>query len=260
MSTSVYCSSNKHFDLPCIRRVERDTPLAWLGAGWSDFRRAWATSLPYGILLAAVAAGLVYQAADQPYLAMALAGGFLLVTPLFAAGFYQISRRLEWQDGGRVGAEPQIGRLFGTSATLFGLLLVALLAVWINLASTMTTALATGAWAMDESFSLLALFSADSLPFVASYFGIGALVAATVFCIGVVTLPMLVDRRTDLATAIATSLLVVKENPVAMAVWAALIAVLSVAGMVSLFIGFAVLLPVIGHGSWHAYRDLVEKT
>lgn len=259
MSTSVYCSSNKHIDLPCIRRVETGAPLAWLAAGWNDFRRAWRMSLPYGIVLAAAAAGLVYYAADQPFLALALASGFLLVTPVIAAGFYQISRRLEWQDGGGIGVPPPIGRLVGTNTALFGLLLVMLLAIWIDLAAISTALLTPRELAMSGSFSLLALFDVDNLAFVAAYFGLGAVVAATVFGIGVITLPMLMDRQTDLATAIATSLLVVKENLAAMALWAALIAVLILAGMLSLFVGFAVLLPVVGHATWHAYRGLVDK-
>lgn len=258
MSTSVYCSSNKYIDLPCIRRIDRSEPVAWLDAGWNDFRRAWPASLPFGVLLAAMGLGLVYYLADQPYLAMALAGGFLLVAPVIAVGFYQISRRLAWEDAGRIGDRPPIGRLFGTNTALFGLLLVILFAIWIDLAAITTALLTPRDLAMSGSFSLLALFSLDNLPFVASYFGIGILLAAMVFSISVITLPMMIDRQADLATALATSLLVVKENPVAMLVWAAAMAALVMAGMLSLFIGFAVLFPVIGHATWHAYRALVE--
>jgi len=259
MSTSVYCPSNKHIDLPCIRRVETGAPLAWLNAGWDDFRRAWRTSLPYGMALAAVGAGLVYYAADRPFLALALAGGFLLAMPLVAAGFQQISHRLEWRDGGRIGAPPPIGRLFDTNTALFGLLLVVVVALWVNLAAIATALLSPRELAMSASFSLSALFGVDNLAFLAAYFGIGAVLAATVFGIGAITLPMLMDRQTDLITAIATSLLVVKENPAAMTLWATLIGALALAGMLSLFVGFAVLLPVLGHATWHAYRDLLAK-
>lgn len=248
MSVSVYCPHNKHVDLPCLHRVERAAATAWLAAGWRDFRRAWPASLSFGVAFGILGLTLLYYAAGQPDLAMALAGGILLLAPLLAAAFYQISRRLEWLDNGRIGAPPAIGRLFGSQGALFGLLLVTAFAIWVQFA--MVAAPSTAG-----EFSLAALFSPASL----AYAGIGTLVAAVVYVVGVITLPMLMDRQTDLATAMTTSWLVVKENPAAMATWAAIIAAMLVVGMLSLFIGFAVALPVVGHANWHAYRELVER-
>jgi len=259
MSTSVYCPHSKHIDLPCIRRVDFTAPATWLNAGWSDLRRAWPSSLPYGIALGALGFGLVYFLAGRPQLTMALIGGFLLLGPALAAGFYQISRRLEWQDSGRIGAKPPIGRLFGSNTALFGLALAVVFAVWINLSMMLTALLSSPELATGETFSLLALFSPDNLPFVLSYLTLGAVLAVLVFSASVTTLPMLMDRQTDVATAVMTSLIVVRANLAAMAVWALIIAVLMLAGMVSLFIGFAVFFPVIGHATWHAYRELVER-
>lgn len=259
MSTTVYCPSNKYIDLPCIRRVDYSEPGVWLDAGWNDFRRAWMVSLTYGIVLGALGLGLLYYWADRPYLTMALAGGFLLVAPVIAVGFYQISRRLEWQDRGGIGERPAIGRLFGTNTALFGLLLAVVFAIWIDLAAILTALLTPRELAFGGAFSLFSLFSLDNLGFVLAYFAVGATLAAAVFCLAVVTLPMLMDRRTDLVTALMTSLTVVKSNPGAMAIWAAIIALLILAGMLSLFIGFAIIFPVLGHATWHAYRALVES-
>lgn len=260
MSSSVYCPSNKHVDLPCIRRIGIDQPAAWLDAGWNDFRRAWLTSLPYGLVLGGMGLALLYYAADRPYLAVALASGFLLVAPVIALGLYQISRRLEWQDNGMVGERPPVGRLFDSNIALFGVLLAVIFAIWVDLAAITTALLTPRELAITGSFSLLALFSLDNLPFVLGYFGVGGLLAALVFSLSVITLPMLLERQVDLVTAVSTSLVVVKENPAAMAVWAAIIAAVMLAGMLSLFIGFAILFPVLGHATWHAYRDVVERS
>ena len=257
MTTSVYCPSNEHIDLPCIHKVERLRPLAWLDAGWGDFRRAWPQSLPYGVLLGAVGLGLLYYLADRPYLTMALAGGFLLLAPVVAAVFYQISSQLEWQEGGMTGEKPSVGRLFGTDSALFSLMLAIVFAIWVDLAAITTALFSSRELVINGAFSLLSLFNLDNIPFVIGYFALGALLAGVTFSIGVVSLPMLMDRQTDLVTALTTSLVVVKENPVAMAVWAVLIAVLMVAGMLSLFIGFAVFFPVLGHATWHAYRAVL---
>lgn len=259
MSTSVYCPHSKHMDLPCIRRVDFAAPAAWLNAGWRDFRRAWMTSLPFGAVFGVLGFGLVYYLAGRPELTMALTGGFLLLGPALAAAFYQISRRLEWQDGGRIGAQPPVGHLFGTNTALFGLALAVVFAIWINLSMLLTALLSSPELAAGEAFSLVALFSLDNLPFVLAYLALAVVLGVLVFSISVTTLPMLMDRKTDVATAIMTSLVVARANMAAMALWGFIIAVLMLAGMVSLFIGFAIFFPVIGHATWHAYRELVER-
>lgn len=259
MSVSVYCPHSKHVDLPCVRRVERDAVATWMAAGWHDFRRAWAVSLAYGVVLGAAGLAVLYAIADRPYLAMAVATGYVFLGPALAAGLYQVSRRVEWQDTGRIGGQPSIGHLLGAHSALFALVLVLAFALWINLAMMGTTWFSAPELMVAGAFSPLALFSLDGLPYLLASAGIAALIAVAVFAFGAVTLPMLLDRHTDLATAMLTSWLVVKENPAVMASWAANIVVLMAIGMASLFIGFAVLFPVLGHASWHAYRDLVER-
>lgn len=260
MSTSVYCPDYKQINLPCIHRVSLGEPLAWLASGWNDFRCAWPVSMPYGFLLGIMGLALIYYTADRPYLTMALAGGFMLIAPAVAIMFYQVSRRLEWSDSGRIGARPPISRVFNSNIALFGLLLAMIFAIWIDLAAITTALMTPRDLAMPDAFSLLSLFRLDNLAFVMSYFAIGALLAVMVFCTSVITLPMLMDRDIDLVTAITTSMVIVRENPAAMLFWAATITLLVGLGMFSLFIGFAVIFPVLGHASWHAYRGLVAQT
>lgn len=259
MNTSVFCPRNKYIELPCIRRVAPAVTLTWLARGWQDFQRAWAVSLALGAVIGGLGLAVIYLVSDRLYLTMALAGGYLVIAPVLAAGFYQISRQLEWQDTGQIGSRPGMVRLVGTNTALFGLLLAVVFAIWIDLALIATALVSARELAMADSFSLLNLFSLDNLPYGLAFFAIGALVAATVFTFSVVTLPMLMDRQVDLATAMMTSWVVVKENPAAMAAWAGLIVALMAIGMATLFIGFAVLFPVLGHATWHAYRGLVER-
>ena len=256
MSHSVYCPHGKHVELPCVHRLEGGAVATWLAAGWHDFRRTWPASLAYGAVFGALALAGLYYTAGQRYLSMALAGGYLLLAPVLAAAIYPITRRLEWQDTGQTGTRPSLGNLFNSQAALFGLILVVVFAIWINLAM-----ITTAAFAVPEpaEAGALALFGPAYLPFLLTYSAIGTLMALAVFVASAVTLPMLMDRQTDLITAVLTSWVVVKENPAALAAWAAAIALAMLVGMLSLFIGFAVLFPVLCHAGWHAYRELVER-
>lgn len=258
MSSSVYCPESRHVNLPCLHAVDAGEPLLWLGKGWADFKATWRRSLSYGIALAVLGAVMTYQAIGHPYFIMALMGGFLLVAPILATVFYRLSQNLEARTGELRGNSTAARPWLNAGVGLYGLLLAVVFAIWINLAAIATALLTPRELAMSGEFSLFLLFSADNLFFVIAYLALGALLAASVFSISVVTMPMLIDRRIDLATALATSLAVTRGNFAAMAAWATIIALLTIAGMLSLFIGFAIVFPVLGHASWHAYRSLVE--
>ena len=87
---------------------------------------------------------------------------------------------------------------------------------------------------------------------------LGGVLAAPIFASTVIAIPLLLDRRVTLMRAVLTSWQVVLSNPVAMAVWAFLIMGLTALGMASLLLGLIAVIPVLGHASWHAYRDLVD--
>jgi uncharacterized membrane protein len=91
-----------------------------------------------------------------------------------------------------------------------------------------------------------------------AYLGIGGIVAAFVFALSVVSVPMLLDRKCDLLQAMQASIGAVAENPLPLALWATLIMILTAAGFATGLLGFIVVMPLLGHASWHAYRDLVE--
>lgn len=246
------------FALPGIRQITPTRPFAWLRAGWQDLRANPLPSLAYGLLFALGGDLILLAALDHPHLMTVAVSGFFLVAPLLAAGLYELSRsrtcgqRLLFIDSLRV------FRRNGESLALFGLLLALAALIWERF-SAIAFALLSGDGVTSGSALLTEIIlHGEHTLFVATWFALGGLLAAFIYCIAVVSVPMLVDRDCDIATAMATSLRVVMRNPLPMLVWAALIASLTLLGFATLLFGLIVFLPILGHASWHAYRDLVE--
>lgn len=252
-------SQSQTVALPGIRRVTVDRPLTWLRAGVLDFRRGWPLSLTYGLVIAALGWIMVDWAWNRLHLAMALTTGFLLVAPFLAIVFYDISHRLAMHH-----PVPDLLRPIGTlrrNATnigLFAVMLAFLMSSWERLSAVLVALFLKNDLVTTQSFSLGLIFGAEHLGFIVAYFAFGALFALAVFALSVVTLPMLIHRKTDIVTAMLTSLRTVRDNPLPMLVWASLIVGLTIVGYLTWFVGLVVIFPVLGHATWHAYRDLVE--
>lgn len=245
--------------LPEVRKVEPQRPFVWLQRGWADFKKAALPSLIYGGWAAAFGFALLMVAWRSTYLVPALVGGFLLVAPFVAIVFYALSQQIE--QGRRVdGAEAVFAwRRNSESIALWGLVLTLALILWERIAAILF-ALSYGGEVTDLRMLMADIFlSGKYLPLLLVYFAVGGIFAFTVFVFGVVTAPMLLDRDVDVVTAALTSLRACLANPRAILVWAALIAVLTALGFATAMIGMAIIFPVLGHASWHAYRDLVQK-
>lgn len=247
-------------DIPAIRQVRSSRPLHWLGQGWRDFRRTWPVSLSYGVIFAVMGGTLVNWARDSSHLSMALVSGFALVAPFLAIGFYALSSRLEHRlvAGGFFHPLATVRRN-AVSIGLFALMLAFILSAWERISALLVGIFLKNDLVAFGYFSLGLLFDREYLGFVIAYLVFGAILAAMVFALSVVSLPMMMDRPVDTVTAIMTSLWAVWRNPLPMLVWAALIGALTLVGVLTLFVGLAVLFPLMGHATWHAYRDLVAK-
>ncbi len=246
----------RNIQLPTLRRVKATAPFHWLRAGWNDFVHNWVLSLIYGAIFAAAGYLMIEYVWARLHLAIALTSGFLLVAPFLAIGFYDLSRRQEVRGLYR----PFQGvRENATSIGLYGFMLAFILSGWERISAILVGLLLKADIVTDQRFSLTLLLAPEHIGFIVPYMLFGALVAALVFALSVVSLPMLMDRRVDLITAIVTSLWVVRENPLPMLVWALLIAVLGFIGLLAWFIPLVIVFPVLGHATWHAYRDLVEQ-
>ncbi len=245
-------------EAPGVRGIHSGRPLAWLAQGVRDLARAPAPSLFYGVVFAAagyLAIGVLGQFA---YLVTAMLSGFLLLAPFLAIGLYRISQRLERGERPGLIDSMTAWRVNYGSIGLFAAFLGFAFIFWERLSAIMF-ALFHGRDipAVDDPSGWIFLLGEDPA-FFALYGLVGAVAAAVVFAASVVTIPLMLDRPIDPVTALITSLRSVGKNSFSLFLWALLIAVLFVVGVLSWFIGLVLIMPVLGHASWHAYRDLVE--
>ncbi len=253
-----YHPLDHHFQLPHVRHVDAARPLAWLRMGWDDLRANPLPSLAHGAVLAAIGYLILAYAAALPYLFTAAISGFFLVGPLAAAGLYEISRRQE--KGEHIGWMESLRGLGRHRESLFycGIMLAFMLIAWERVSAILFALLYSGNVPEVSNLMRDVFLSTEHLSFTLTWLAAGGALAALVFALMVIAVPMLMARDTDIATAMMTSLRAVGQNPAAMALWAVLIVTLVAIGFATMMIAMVVLLPVLGHATWHAYRDLVD--
>lgn len=226
-----------------------------LAAGWRDFRAAPRFGLFFACIY--VLGGLVLTGLGAGPLSWTLAMvlGFPLVAPFLAVGLYEVSRRLE--AGAPLTWSAVLGVVWaerGRQMPWIGAMILIYLLFWSFL-SHMIFALFMGPTALLGPPTDLAVYMAGpGLAMVATQMVVGGAVAFLLFALTVVSLPMLLDREVDFVTAMLRSLALVRENPAVMLVWAGLIGVSLFLAMLPWFLGLLVVLPVLGHASWHLYR------
>ncbi len=235
---------------PC-NKLGLDAPFRWLKLGWQDVKRAPRQSLTYGlglVLFGYLITWLAWGEGNTVAL-FTLAMAFILSGPVLAFGLYSISRQLEQ------GREPRLGICWRESRNhlrnemLFALVMLVVLLVWARAASMVHVFFPVG-----EELGVLGW-----LEFLAVGSAVGSVFAAIVFSSSVVSLPMMLDRNTDAITSALTSVAAVVQNKGVMVLWAALIGSLMLIGFVTAYIGLVVVLPLIGHATWHAYRETVKE-
>ena len=248
---------------PGVRKVALDRPWSWLAAGWHDIWRSPQVSLAYGVLFAiagyVVTLGLWW--ADLIYLVLPMAAGFMIVGPLLAVGLYEVSRRQAAGEPVTLGSALLAWQRNASQIALMGVALLLFMFAWIRLAALIFMLFFGLAPPALENLVSQTLLSAESLPFLITGTAVGAVLSVIAFAISVVSIPLLLDRtEANVITAIATSVVAVRENVATMALWAALIVLFVGAGIATLYLGLIVALPLIGHATWHAYKDLVEHS
>jgi uncharacterized membrane protein len=243
---------------PKVRSVSVGRPFVWLAAGWRDLRANPIASLAYGLLFAIAGDLITIFAWRNGQLFIVATSGFFLIAPLLAGGLYEISRRLEAGQSSTFFVSLAGGRRNSVELAKLGFLLGVIGFLWERISTLLFALLAPNI--SPDLLRLLAEIhlSTDHRDLLLIWILIGGTLALIVFAITVVSVPLLLDRKTDFITAIRTSLRTVDANLLVMTFWGAIVVALTAIGFLTLFFGLIVLMPLIGHASWHAYRDLVE--
>jgi len=257
MTTDTFAAGTR---LPEIRKIGFDNPWNWLSAGWRDLLRAPGVSLAYGELYDIAGCVLTYVmiTIDAWYVILPLASGFLLLGPLLAVGLYEASRRFEAGEPVTLGVALDAWRRNKGPLFTLGVLLMSAVLLWIYAAMFLFAIFYGRIGISIDAFFADTFFSFTTIWFLIVGVAIGAMIATVVFSMSAIALPMIVDRR-DVSgiMAILTSVKAVKQNWWPMMLWAGLIVAFSIAGLIVIYAGLIVTLPLIGHASFHAYRDLV---
>ncbi len=245
--------------LPDVASVGFTAPLSWLAGGWADFRKAPVPCLIYGLGLAlisfAIVGGVLFS--GHANWVMILTGGFFFIAPMLAMGLYEAGRQLEF------GLKPRLSQMLlvktasaGNLAVL-GLALFLVYLLWTRAASVVYGLSTFRAHETVEAFVAFAFTDPEGLNMTLWGTLIGGAIAFVAFCFVVVSAPMLLDRKSDIFIATATSFRAVFRNFGPLLFWAVLIVALTLLGIATACIGLIVIFPVLGLASWRAYRDMV---
>ena len=249
VSTIPPSPENLPFVVPC-RTLATTAPLRWLGLGWADMQRAPRLSLAYGaaLMLLSMLIALFTWRFGTLALYIGLATGFVFIGPVLAVGLYSISRQLG------NGLTPVLGYCMreGTyhlkELLVLGVVLLIVLLVWARAAAI-----------VHVFFPAMATPGlAELLPFLGIGSAVGAVFAFIVFSASAFSLPFILDRKVDAITATVSSFNAVLRNRKPMLLWAGLIGAAVLLGFATAFVGFIVLLPLIGHATWHAYVETLD--
>ena len=247
---------------PVIRTIGLSELHRALQLGWEDFKAVPSHAVILCIIYPVL--GLMLARAVHGYsvlpLLFPLAAGFALLGPFAALGLYEMSRRRERgeqataSDALEVVRSPSFGAMLG-----LGVLLLALFVTWVATAQAIYIAAFGYAGATGVSdFAERVLTTPQGWWLIVVGCGVGFLFALVALCISVVSFPLMLDRHAGAGDAMVTSLRAVARNPVPMAAWGLIVAMLLVAGSLPAFLGLAVVIPLLGHATWHLYRETIE--
>jgi len=242
-----------------VRPIRSDNVWQWLSRGWADMWRRPSLSLGYGLFVTVLSYALIgcLYYFDLVYLLLPLAAAFMFGGPLLAVGLYEMSRRLD--RGESFSTRDIVGAVRRAPLHLayMGLMLMLFALLWIRIA-TLMFALFFGSSMpplMDIFGSLF--LTVQGVVFLSVGTATGALLAFAAYSISVVSIPMIVDRNVDVMTATIASLITIRDNFVPMLLWGWLVAILTAVAIGMGFIGLIVIFPLIGHATWHCYRDVL---
>jgi uncharacterized membrane protein len=239
-----------------VRRVAMRQALEWLRRGWNDFTQIGRAGVAHGALIAILGGVLLMLGSTHLYLTAAAVTGYLLVGPIMTTGLCELARRREAREP--LGFDESLQALTRNPEGLvhFGGLLAIIALIWFALSALLlesvlsapVPSLAVALWGGSSMLNATQLLG---------YVACGAVLAAVVFAVSVVSVPLIIDRHASGADAVRVSVRVTLSNLPAMLLWAALIVAVTAIGFLTLLLGMVIVAPLLGYATWHAYRDLI---
>jgi uncharacterized membrane protein len=241
-----------------IMRVPVYRPLIWLRDGWLDMRKHWGASLGYGALIVGLGWTLLVFCGTHPYFIAAAISGFLLVGPLMSAGLCEMSRR--YSQGLPASFDDSLEGFGRNSPALFefGVILAICAAVWFGVSALLLGTVFHIVTPDIRETLYRGFLDSTNRSQVLAYIVIGGVLATAVFTVSVVAIPLIIDRHASAAQAMRASVNAVLQNVPAMILWSALILGLTIIGYAPLLAGLLIIAPLLGHATWHAYKDMVR--
>lgn len=229
----------------------------WLHAGVEDTHKGGWASLFYGLVFAVTGILIHTFFSDNYWLLAGLTTGFFLLGPFLAMGLYDLSRRMERGETPSLipsltAWAPNIFHIFS-----FATLLLVILFLWIYFSLDIFTHFFQGKLPTFTDV-VMNVITLKQPMFTLVYFSTGGFFAGLIYAISVVAMPLMLDKQASASKAACASLRACIHNPLVMLLWAFCIVVLVGVGFATSFLGLIVTMPVVGHASWHVYRDLIE--
>lgn len=244
-------------DMPSVNSVEFSAPMQWLKLGWDDMLAARFYGMFYGLVFVLMGWAISWMYANRWQLTMGLVGGFFLMGPFICTGVYDLSRQLEQE--GRVSLFKSMicWRRNITGIAFFAIVLSFAMIVWARVSIVLFALFSNTSFPTLQGI-IGEVFSLSNPTFVLVWIGVGFFFASIVFAIGVVSVPLMLDRNADTFVAIFTSARTLLSNPKPMYIWAVLVVLIIGVSLLLGFIPLIITAPLVGHATWHAYRALVE--
>jgi uncharacterized membrane protein len=255
MTTSVGVGNVRPFHTE-IRRVPARQAVEWLNRGWEDVRQIGAAGIAQGALIAILGGVLLMLGSTHMYLIAAAVTGYLLVGPIMTTGLCELARRREAHQSLSFDDSLQALTRNPEGLTHFGGILGLIAVLWFILSVILLESVLS-APAPSLAVALWGGASILTPSQVLSYVVCGGVLAAVVFAVSVVAVPLIIDRHASASDAIRASLRVTLANLPAMLLWAFIIVGLTAIAFLTALVGMIVVAPLLGYATWHAYRDLV---
>ena len=245
-------------ELPPIRKAPPAAVLRWIRLGWQDMHRAGWPSLLHGLIVTIASLVIVEITLLFWPLLPGAVSGFLFIGPILATGLYALSKKLESGQRPRTQDAVDAWRRGCRCLYVLGLLLVLAATLWVGITKLIFYFFVEAEIQRPLDFLYYVVLQGDDT--FMEWTILAGMVIALAFSLTVVSVQLLVDRDVTTKLALITSLRTVSENPLTLFAWALFLLLATTLSIATLMLGFLILYPLMGHASWHVYRELVDAS